>query len=101
MSVFFSLTATVFGKGAYFARDFAYSAQPSFSPKDNKSGHRFIFQCMVLTGQYTNGDSSMIEPPIRTGKIRFDSVTDNALDPAIFVIFKDSHAYPEYLVTFK
>lgn len=97
---FFSITATVYGSGVYFARDFCYSARPTYSPAVSSTGHRYIFQCLVLTGHFTNGNSKMIEPPIREGKLRYDSVTDNDSQPAIFVVFKDTHAYPEYLVTF-
>lgn len=93
------LAATVYGKGAYFARDFSYSAQPMYSPAD-ADGHKYVFQCLGLTGQFTVGKSDMIEPPIRQQKIRYDSVTNDVNNPAIFVIFKDTHAYPEYLITF-
>jgi len=91
--------ATFYGKGVYFARDFSYSAQPTYSPADS-SGNRYIFQARVLTGQFAVGNPDIIEPPVRAGKLRYDSVTNNIDDPAIFVVFKDTHAYPEYLVTF-
>jgi Poly(ADP-ribose) polymerase catalytic domain len=99
--VFFFHPATLFGQGVYFARDFAYSARPTYSPPDPRTGHKYVFQSMVLTGQFTVGTPDMIEPPIRAGNVRYDSVTNNINDPQIFVVFKDTYSYPEYLVTFK
>lgn len=40
--------------------------------------------------------------PLKQGSdlpLRYDSVTDNVSDPAIFVIFNDTQAFPEYLVS--
>jgi poly [ADP-ribose] polymerase 10/14/15 len=95
--------ATMFGNGVYFAKDFAYSAQDTYSPKDPKSGYKHVFQCRVLTGQFTVGKSGMIEPPPRDGsniRVRYDSVSDNVRNPSLWVVFRDTHAYPEYLITF-
>jgi len=56
----------------------------------------------VLTGQFVIGRSDMKEPPQRPGsKFRYDSVTNDINNPKIFVVFKDTQAYPEYLVSFK
>ena len=94
-------TATAFGQGVYFAVDFSYSAQRTYSPPD-PNGVKYVFQCRVLTGQFVVGGSDMKEPPQRAStKFRYDSVTNNASDPRVFVVFKDTQAYPEYLVSFK
>jgi poly [ADP-ribose] polymerase 10/14/15 len=95
--------ATVFGNGVYFAKDFAYSAQNTYSPKDPRNGYKHIFQSRVLTGQFTVGKQGMIEPPPIDGtnvRVRYDSVTDDVSNSNLWVIFKDTHAYPEYLITF-
>jgi len=93
-------TATAFGQGVYFAVDFSYSAQRAYSPPD-PNGVKYVFQCRVLTGQFVVGRPDMKEPPQRgSTKFRYDSVTNSASDPRIFVIFKDTQAYPEYLVSF-
>jgi len=93
--------ATVYGQGVYFAVDFSYSAQPTYSPPDS-NGVKYVFQCRVLTGQFAAGSQNMKEPPQRHGtKFRYDSVTNNVNDPRIFVIFKDTQSYPEYLIAFK
>jgi poly [ADP-ribose] polymerase 10/14/15 len=60
-------------------------------------------QCRVLTGEYTTGKEGMKEPPLKPGSstVRYNSTVDNANNPAIFVVFHDAEAYPEYLVEFK
>jgi len=94
-------SATLYGHGVYFAADFSYSAQRTYSPPDS-SGTKYALQCRVLTGQFAKGQEGMKEPPQRPGsKFRYDSVTNDTSNPKIFVIFKDTQAYPEYLVSFK
>ena len=91
----------MYGQGVYFAADFNYSAQKTYSPPD-ANGVKYVFQCRVLTGQFVVGSSNMKEPPQLPGsKFRYDSVTNDVNNPRIFVIFKDTQAYPEYLVCFK
>ena len=34
-------------------------------------------------------------------QVPFDSVVDNPRNPTIFVVFYDTKAYPEYLITYK
>lgn len=61
-----------------------------------------MYYCRVLTGDYTAGNSTMIDPPPKTanGTDLYDTVVDNTSNPTIFVVFRDYHAYPEYLITF-
>ncbi|XP_069014966.1 protein mono-ADP-ribosyltransferase PARP14-like [Embiotoca jacksoni] len=92
--------AAIYGKGVYFAVDASYSAR-QYSPADG-SGLKRLYVARVLTGRYTVGNSSLKAAPPR-GKDRtdcFDSVVDNQQQPAMFVIFHDDQAYPEYLITF-
>ena len=81
---------------------FSYSAQSTYSPPD-PDGVKYVFQCRVLTGQHTRGSAGMKEPPPRAdaAKFRYDSVTNDVANPAVFVVFKDSQSYPEYLVAFR
>jgi len=93
------------GRGAYFARQFAYSARDKYSVPSS-DGQKSIYQSLVLTGDFVVGHPSYIEPPLRPGSIvgsvgRYDSVVNDTLNPGIFVIFSDTQAYPEYLITFK
>ena len=92
----------VYGKGVYFAKNFAYSAQSTYSPP-NANGTKYVYQCLVLTGAYTLGNQTFVVPPVKAASttVRYDSVVDNPAAPNVFVIFYDTQAYPEYLVSFK
>ncbi|XP_071355865.1 protein mono-ADP-ribosyltransferase PARP10 [Trachinotus anak] len=93
--------ATVYGQGVYFAVNSALSVQDQYSPP-NADGHKFIFVSKVLTGDFTKGCHSMKTAPLKeTGDIplRYDSVTDDITKPSMFVIFNDTQAFPEYLIT--
>lgn len=94
-------TATVYGQGVYFAVNSALSVQDQYSPP-NADGYKFIFVSKVLTGDFTKGTHSMKTAPLKeTGDIplRYDSVTDDITNPAMFIIFNDTQAFPEYLIT--
>ncbi|XP_038143664.1 protein mono-ADP-ribosyltransferase PARP10 [Cyprinodon tularosa] len=93
--------ATVYGQGVYFAVNSALSVQDQYSPP-NADGYKFIFVSKVLTGDFTKGCHSMKTAPLKeTGDIplRYDSVTDDITKPSMFVIFNDTQAFPEYLIT--
>lgn len=93
--------ATVYGQGVYFAVNSALSIADQYSPP-NADRHKYIFVCKVLTGDYTLGNHSMRTAPLKeTGDIplRYDSVTDDITKPTLFVIFNDTQAFPEYLIT--
>ncbi|KAG7233345.1 hypothetical protein INR49_007174 [Caranx melampygus] len=91
----------MYGNGSYFAVDPAYSA--SGYAKPDPSGHKRMYLARVLVGDYTIGRSGMIIPPAKgSGNAAdlYDSVADKTSNPAIFVVFSDIQAYPEYLITF-
>ncbi|GAB1300238.1 Protein mono-ADP-ribosyltransferase PARP14 [Apodemus speciosus] len=95
--------ATAYGKGTYFAVNAAYSANDTYS-KPDPSGRKHMYYVRVLTGKYTVGNHSLIVPPSKDPQNAtdlFDTVTDNAISPSIFVVFYDNQAYPEYLITFR
>lgn len=92
-----------FGKGTYFAVNANYSASDTYSSPDPR-GRKHMYYVRVLTGKYTQGNSSLIVPPSRDPQNptdQYDTVTDNAKNPTIFVVFYDYQAYPEYLITFR
>ncbi|XP_028446175.1 poly(ADP-ribose) polymerase family member 14-related sequence 1 isoform X1 [Perca flavescens] len=94
--------AACYGNGTYFAVNASYSASNTYS-KPNQTGEKCMYLCRVLTGDFTAGQQNMIIPPAK-GPVsvqKYDSVVDNVAKPTMFVIFHDSQAYPEYLITFK
>ncbi|XP_053390313.1 protein mono-ADP-ribosyltransferase PARP15-like [Mercenaria mercenaria] len=96
--------ATAFGKGVYFAVNASYSAQNTYSPADSNDVKR-IYYCRVLTGDYTEGKTEMKVLPQKSNSsnssILYDSAVDKKNSPSIYVVFHDTQAYPEYLVSFK
>ncbi|KAM6101020.1 LOW QUALITY PROTEIN: protein mono-ADP-ribosyltransferase PARP10 [Theristicus caerulescens] len=93
--------AALYGLGVYFAVDAAVSVREQYSPR-SADGSKYVFVAKVLTGEYAVGGQGLRAPPLRKGAgapLRYDSVVDNALQPAIFVIFNDTQAYPQYLIT--
>lgn len=92
-----------YGKGVSFACNAAYAAHSPYSTPD-REGHKRIYLCNVLTGEFTGGQAGMIAPPTKAGQqthILYDSVVNNTSVPNTFVIFNDTQAYPAYLITFK
>ncbi|EGW08292.1 Poly [ADP-ribose] polymerase 15 [Cricetulus griseus] len=94
--------AAWYGKGTYFAVNASYSADDVYS-KPDANGEKHMYYARVLTGNYTVGNSSLIEPPSRDPQNHdlYDTVVDNDQNPSIFVVFYDNQAYPEYLITFR
>lgn len=93
--------AAAYGNGAYFAVDPAYSARGYAAP--DARGQKRMYLARVLVGDYAQGRSGMIVPPARnTGNAAdlYDSVVDNTANPTMFIVFSDTQAYPEYLITF-
>ncbi|XP_005062610.1 PREDICTED: poly [ADP-ribose] polymerase 10 [Ficedula albicollis] len=93
--------ATLYGLGVYFAARAAVSARDRYSPP-SASGTKFIFMAKVLTGEFAAGRPGLRAPPLREGSgvpQRFHSVVDDPRQPEIFVIFNDTQAYPQYLIT--
>ncbi|KAM9851030.1 poly(ADP-ribose) polymerase family member 14-related sequence 1 [Aulostomus maculatus] len=98
---FAGMNAAHYGNGTYFAVNASYSAHNTYS-KPNANGEKFMYICRVLTGEFTTGKTNMIVPPAKgLSNDLYDSVVDNVQNPSIFVVFHDTQAYPEYLITFK
>ncbi len=96
-------SATCYGNGTYFAVSAKYSAQDTYS-RPNQNGEKCMYLCRVLTGDFTTGHQNMIVPPAKgaaTSTHKYDSVVDRMVNPSMYIIFHDSQAYPEYLITFK
>ncbi|KAG5852859.1 hypothetical protein ANANG_G00067000 [Anguilla anguilla] len=97
-------TATAFGSGTYFAKEAYYSCDDKYSNPD-ENGHKYMYRARVLTGKPCLGLHGMREPsPVDPNNLQaglHDCAVNNLQNPFIFVIFSDSGAYPEYLITFK
>ncbi|XP_061194416.1 protein mono-ADP-ribosyltransferase PARP14-like [Saccostrea echinata] len=94
--------AAVHGNGVYFAVDAEYSARETYS-KPDPNGHKRIYLCKVLTGEFTLGKKDMRVPPpkdVNQPHILYDSVVYPLQDPEMFIIFNDTQGYPSYLITF-
>ncbi|XP_030648867.1 protein mono-ADP-ribosyltransferase PARP14-like [Chanos chanos] len=92
----------VYGNGSYFAVDPVYSARGYAKP--DTQGHKRMYLARVLVGDYTQGAKDLLVPPAKnSGNAAdlYDSVTDDPNNPTMFVIFNDTQAYPEYLITFQ
>ncbi|XP_061089952.1 protein mono-ADP-ribosyltransferase PARP14-like [Conger conger] len=96
--------ATMYGCGTYFAKEAHYSCHDKYSNPDG-NGHKYIYRARVLTGKPCLGLQGMKAPsPVDPNNLQtglHDCAVDNLQNPFIFVIFCDSGAYPEYLITFK
>ncbi|KAM6458465.1 protein mono-ADP-ribosyltransferase PARP10 isoform 2-T2 [Liasis olivaceus] len=93
--------ATHYGHGVYFAAKASLSAQDRYSPC-NPDGNKYIFVTRTLVGDYTTGSPGLRAPPPReedSALRRYDSTVDSLSSPSIFVIFNDTQAYPEFLIT--
>ena len=95
-------TGVLYGQGVHFtvnSADAASCAQP-----DTKGLCR-MYYARVLAGEYTKGDLQMTIPPSKNDpsnpSLPYDTTVDKVDDPGVFVIYYDTQAYPEYIVTFK
>ncbi|XP_030198904.1 protein mono-ADP-ribosyltransferase PARP14-like isoform X1 [Gadus morhua] len=93
--------AAYYGNGTYFAINANYSAHDTYS-KPDAQGQKCVYLCRVLTGDFTTGTQGMVVPPTKASSaLQYDSVVNDINSIQMFVIFHDTHAYPEYLITFK
>ncbi|MBN3318970.1 PAR12 polymerase, partial [Atractosteus spatula] len=88
---------SLYGKGSYFARDASYSH--SYSKPTTSS--RIMFVARVLVGDFTQGNSGYLRPPLKEGNsVFYDSCVNSTSNPSIFVIFEKHQIYPEYLIEY-
>lgn len=60
---------------------------------------RTMFACRVLVGQYTKGEPYYCMPPGKDGT-HYDSCVNDVREPIVYVVFKHSQVYPEFLITY-
>lgn len=92
-------TTSAYGKGTYFARDAAYSVN-GFCGRD-RNGVYSILLCKVIVGEFTVGSQGMTTIPLKGDGTEYDSLVNDMRKPQIFVIWRDYHACPAFLVQFK
>ncbi|XP_053390551.1 uncharacterized protein LOC128553429 [Mercenaria mercenaria] len=98
-----SNNVTAIGQGVYFAVNANYVDQAIYTPPGS-DGNKRMYRCLVLTGNYCNGSCNMRAPPIidiSKPRIFYDSVTNSTGNPIMFVVFNDTQAYPEHLITYR
>jgi CRISPR/Cas system CMR-associated protein Cmr5 small subunit len=95
----------MWGKANYFAVNSSYSDMYSYKIPFTNSKQMFIAK--VLIGDSVKvmpSNSSLIEPPSyeKNGKqIQHDSVNGETIGSVVYMIYENSRAYPEYLVTYE
>ena len=91
----------MYGNGVYFASNASYSM--GYATPD-ANGLRRMYLARVVVGFFAKGCKGLLVPPPlypELPEVLFDSVVDNTETPNVFVVFRDSQCYPEYLITFK
>ncbi len=86
--------------GTYFASAAIYSVHGGYCGHDNNGIH-YILLCKVITGQFIVGTSSMNTIPKKADGTEYESLVNNVNDPTVFVIWRDYHAVPYFLVKYK
>ncbi|KAK3612487.1 hypothetical protein CHS0354_024457 [Potamilus streckersoni] len=90
-----------YGKGVYFSTRSEYGCDDNYTKRDAR-GHKYIYQCKVLTGNstvVTLGYSERYPPTDPTTGMKFDSTSSPNMDE--YVIYSDTQAYPAYLIEFE
>lgn len=97
----FSFLGAMYGNGVYFASRASYSMGYT---TPNSDGLRHMYLARVVVGFYALGHKGLLVPPplsTQQPEVLFDSVVDNTANPNVFVVFRDSQCYPEYLITLR
>jgi poly [ADP-ribose] polymerase 10/14/15 len=89
------INGVALGRGVYFARE--SSTSHSYT---QGSSHRQMFQCRVLVGDSTPGNSAMNVPPNKINGEPYDSTCDFASSGSVYVCYNDNQCYPEYLISY-
>ena len=94
--------AVRYGRGCYLARDAAYSSHRAYSAPD-RNGVQRMFLCKVAVGEYCLGRDGQRTPDSKPSNPLelYDTTVDTMSNPAVFVVYHDAQAYPEYLISFR
>jgi hypothetical protein len=98
----------MWGPGIYFAVNASYS-KDKYAYKNRTTSTRTIFMARVALGdvvELKNDPTIKLPPekPLSQGKKfavqRYDSIKGNTGGTDIYIIYENTRAYPEYLITF-
>jgi hypothetical protein len=96
----------MWGSGIYFAVNASYSNDYAF--QNASDGSKSFFYAKVAIGQTIKLDpnNKIRVPPLKpnqNGKLEesFDSIQGFTNNSDIFIIYENSRAYPQYLITYK
>ena len=99
----------LWGRGIYFAGKAVYSDGYRF---DNNNGTFSFFYSKVALGQEVElkSDNTLHQPPLKSNQAsgstsiveetRYDSVKGFSNDSDIWILYENSRAYPQYLITY-
>ena len=94
----------LYGKGTYFSNLASLASQycQSFRPGIDNLKFKAILVCKVFVGDSTIGRRNMNESELyKLDKVtQYDSLVDNLSTPKIFVINRDYHAVPCFIIVF-
>ena len=81
-------------------KDASYSVGGGYCGKD-ASGASSILLCKVIVGDYTKGTNGTKNIPLKGDGTEYETLVNTTSNPSIFVVWRDYHAVPAYLVKYK
>lgn len=61
-----------------------------------------MLACKVIVGEYCKGHSTATSAPYKEdGITQYETMVDDENDPKIYVVSKDYHAIPKYIIQFE
>jgi len=92
---------SLWGPGAYFARDAQYVAEGNFCTAVSATGGRRMLLCLLTLGIPCVGDATHTGVlPYRQKPHRYNSSVDSLSSPEIYAVQHPGAAYPAYVITF-
>jgi len=91
-----------YGKGTYFAKSPRYAAK--YAKKEGKSGALALLACRCIVGKSGLGKRDMAESELYdkdNPDQQYDSLVDDLKNPQLYVINRDYHAVPLYVILFR
>ena len=91
---------SLWGRGNYFAQDAVYSGRYAYATGKAKT-HKLILAAVIVgDGLMCEENQSLREPPIKSGKKRYDSVIGIRHGTYIWAVYDNARAYPTYVIEY-